>query len=87
MRIEFKYTRGKNPLVLVFFEADSNFNPDDMSWSPRLSKVKRIYDALKKAGAWDQTKKVVLVGVALTLISLSSVRRFTTVEQCTNKVY
>ena len=53
MRIEYKYGDRKNPLVLVFFEEDSNFSPDDMSWSPRLSEIKRIYDALKKAGAWD----------------------------------
>jgi len=53
MRIQFKYRRGRNPLVIVIFEEDSNFNPDDLSWSPRKDELSEIYKAMKRANAWN----------------------------------
>jgi len=38
--------------VVVCFEKDSNFNPEDLSWAPRLEEVSRIYKALKRVDAW-----------------------------------
>jgi hypothetical protein len=53
MQIKFKHGRGKNPLVVVVFTEDSNFNPDDLTWTPRKDELKKIYNAMKKARAWD----------------------------------
>lgn len=52
MRIETKRRNRRNPLVVVHFEEDSNFNPVDLSWTPRLKEVSRIYKALKDVDAW-----------------------------------
>lgn len=52
MFIRTKYRRGRNPLVVVYFERDSNFNPEDLSWTPRLPEISQIYKALKRVDAW-----------------------------------
>jgi len=52
MRIRIKYRKGRNPLVVVIFEEDSNFNPDDLSWTPRKNEVSEIYTEMKRANAW-----------------------------------
>lgn len=53
MQIRIKYRRGRNPLVIVNFEKDSNFNPDDLSWAPRKEELSEIYMAMKRAKAWN----------------------------------
>jgi len=52
MRIRTKRRNRRNPLVVVYFEEDSNFNPEDLSWAPTLKEVSRIYKALKRVDAW-----------------------------------
>ncbi|MFX1265499.1 MAG: hypothetical protein ACFFH0_08965 [Promethearchaeota archaeon] len=53
MRIRTKRRRGRNDLVVVIFEEDSNFDSDDLSWTPRKEELRKIYKAMKRAGAWD----------------------------------
>jgi len=53
MQIRTKHRRGRNPLVVVIFEEDSNFNPDDLSWTPRKKELSEIYRAMKRANAWS----------------------------------
>lgn len=55
MRIETKNRNGRNPLVVVYFEENSNFNPEDMSWVPTLREVRSVYTALKRVDAWRNT--------------------------------
>ena len=53
MLIRTKNRNGRNPLVVVYFERDSNFNPEDLSWAPTLKEVSQIYKALKRVDAWN----------------------------------
>jgi len=57
MRIRTKRRNGRNPLVVVYFEEDSNFNPEDLSWAPTLKEVSRIYRALKRVDAWRKNAR------------------------------
>jgi len=34
MCIRIDWKNKPNPLVIVYFEEDSNFNPEDLSWVP-----------------------------------------------------
>jgi len=52
IRIRKKYKRRRKPLVVVYFEKDSNFNPNDLSWTPRKKELSEIYKEMKDAGAW-----------------------------------
>jgi len=52
MRIRIKRRRGRDDLVVVIFEEDSNFNPDDLSWTPRKDEISEIYAEMKRANAW-----------------------------------
>ena len=53
MHIKFKRSHGLDPLVVVVFAEDSNFNPDDLTWAPRKDELREIYQAMKKAKAWN----------------------------------
>ena len=53
MKIRIKRRRGRNDLVVVYFEEDSNFDPDDLSWTPRKDELSEIYRKMKRAKAWD----------------------------------
>lgn len=53
MRIEIDWENKPNPLVIVYFEEDSNFHSEDLSWVPRKTEISSLYKALKRAGAWE----------------------------------
>jgi len=52
MFIRIKYRYRRNPLVVVCFERDSNFNPEDLSWAPTLKEIRELCKALKRVDAW-----------------------------------
>lgn len=48
MRIEIKTgTKDRNPMMIVFFEEASNYNPKNHTWVPTLKEVALISKTLK----------------------------------------
>ena len=54
MRIEIKRGSRGNPLMVVVFEKDSNYDPEKNEWVPKLEEVGLIYKTLKSLAKLEE---------------------------------